>query len=105
MPFDPLQERYASVKVMQQLPEELIHLIWETIDDQLVGLVPLENLLTFTLFLNNQTQKLKFVQPGTDLEVDFDLKKPILVNQPTTIVAYDADDHQTLLFEDELKIP
>ncbi|KRN03781.1 DUF960 family protein [Holzapfeliella floricola] len=105
MTFNPLQERYASIEVMETLPEELIHLIWETIDNQLSGLVPLENLLTFTLFLNNQTQKLKFVQPGTDLEVDFDLKKPFLINQPLTVLAYDADNHQTLLFENELKTP
>lgn len=50
--FENNHSRYASYGTVAALPGDMIDAVWEIIDQDLQGVFPLENLLTFKLHNN-----------------------------------------------------
>lgn len=55
--FESNHARYASYGTVAALPGEMIDAVWQIIDDDLQGLFPLANLLTFKLHNNPKLQE------------------------------------------------
>ncbi|QOP52899.1 DUF960 domain-containing protein [Levilactobacillus brevis] len=60
--FESNHARYASYGTVAALPGEMIDAVWQIIDDDLQGLFPLANLLTFKLHNNQGQTTFEYVQ-------------------------------------------
>ena len=67
--FESNHARYASYGTVAALPGEMIDAVWQIIDDDLQGLFPLANLLTFKLHNNQGQTTFEYVQTDDDQEV------------------------------------
>ncbi|HJD99406.1 MAG TPA: DUF960 domain-containing protein [Levilactobacillus brevis] len=96
--FESNHARYASYGTVAALPGEMI-------DDDLQGLFPLANLLTFKLHNNQGQTTFEYVQTDDDQEVTlragFDTQFGYTPELPATVLAYDDGDSQIILLPSE----
>lgn len=103
--FESNHARYASYGTVAALPGEMIDAVWQIIDDDLQGLFPLANLLTFKLHNNQGQTTFEYVQTDDDQEVTlragFDTQFGYTPELPATVLAYDDGDSQIILLPSE----
>lgn len=101
--FNQNQEvaRYATFGLVAQLPSEIIDAIWEIIDDNLQGVVPLSKVLQFALIERSGAVTVVF-DTQHDAILEFDLPNDYDRRFPETVAIYDNGDRQTMMLVDEL---
>ncbi|WP_054749467.1 DUF960 domain-containing protein [Lacticaseibacillus thailandensis] len=99
--FDAQHSRFATFGVISKIPGELIDRVWFIIDNDLRGLVPLDNLLKFKLINNGGSVSIHFSQQGLDTAMAFDQDIEYQDGYPDMLLAYDDGDIQTILLPEE----
>ncbi|HJE44367.1 DUF960 domain-containing protein [Levilactobacillus namurensis] len=102
--FESHHARYASYGTVAVLPGDMIDAVWEIIDDDLQGVFPLENLLTFRLHNNQGQTTFEYVQTDNEdasLGAAFDTNFAYSGNLPKTVLAYDDGDSQIIILPSE----
>lgn len=101
--FDTNRSRYASVGVISSMPGELIDSIWYIIDFDLKGVIPLDNMLTFTVIRNKSLVSIGFSSRDSEVDVIVDLPFQYIDGLPSEVYAYDDGTRQTILLPNEIK--
>ena len=99
--FEAQHSRFATFGVISKIPGELIDRVWFIIDNDLRGLVPLDNLLKFKLVNNDGQVSIHFSQQDLDTEMAFDQDLDYEDEYPDMVLAYDDGDIQTILLPEE----
>lgn len=102
--FESDHARYASYGTVAVLPGDMIDTVWEIIDQDLQGVFPLENLLTFKLHNNQGQTTFEYVQTDNDeaaLGAAFDTEFTYADSLPDTVLAYDDGDSQIIILPSE----
>ncbi|PWG01091.1 DUF960 domain-containing protein [Levilactobacillus bambusae] len=105
--FDNHHARYASYGTVAVLPGEMIDTVWYLIDQDLQGMFPLENVLTFHLEAKDGKVAYRFqptdLDDGIELSATFDTDFPYSGDLPDTILAYDDGESQIILLPAEAR--
>ncbi|WP_283678137.1 DUF960 domain-containing protein [Lentilactobacillus sp. Marseille-Q4993] len=101
--FDRTHARFASYNVVSVMPDETIDNVWFLIDNNLQGVFPLSNLVTFNLVNNDQRLSYDFIQDN-ELVATFDSPYPFNTDYPKTIVVYDSGDQQLIATPNEVNL-
>ncbi|CAJ1227043.1 DUF960 domain-containing protein [Levilactobacillus zymae] len=103
--FESNHARYASYGTVAVLPGEMIDVVWKIIDQDLQGLFPLDNLLTFKLHNHQGHTTFEYVQTDEQAQqtfgAAFDTDYAYSSNLPETVLAYDDGDSQIILLPSE----
>lgn len=102
--FESNHARYASYGTVAVLPGDMIDAIWDIIDNDLQGLFPLANLLTFKLHNNQGMTTFEYVQTDDKrgaVSAGFDTDFTYAPQLPETVLAYDDGDSQIILLPSE----
>lgn len=103
--FESDHARYASYGTVAAVPGEMIDAFWQIIDQDLQGMVPLDNLLTFKLHNNQGQTTVEYVRTNDDqkatLRAAFDTELAYSSELPATVLAYDDGDSQIILLPSE----
>ncbi|PZO93446.1 DUF960 domain-containing protein [Streptococcus halichoeri] len=102
MAFQNTKERYASFGVATTVPPELIDTIWDIIDRQLKGLLPLDRLLVFQTQKQHQFLSIAYINQKAKLKIVFDYHYPYDPFLPKTLYAVDNHGIETILLPHEL---
>lgn len=101
--FDTHRSRYASVGVVSSMPGELIDSLWYIIDFDLKGIIPLNNMLTFTIMKNNGLVSIGFSQKDSSVDMVIDLPFGFIEGLPSEVYAYDDGTKETILLPSEIR--
>ncbi|WP_057768532.1 DUF960 domain-containing protein [Lactobacillus selangorensis] len=101
--FNAQHARFATFSVVQTLPGEIIDRVWQLIDTDLNGVVPLSNILKFNVENHNGRVTLLFSQADDATQIGFDLPFPYDRDYPDEILAYDDGENQTILLPNEVE--
>lgn len=102
MAFDETNGRYASFGVVTSLPGEVIDSFWYVIDHYLKGVIPLRNVLRFTLKNRKGKITLVFSQEGYKNAIAVDLNIRFDPFYPSTILVMDKMGKETVTLPDEV---
>lgn len=101
--FDKEHSRFTSYSIVSTLPDEAIDHVWYLIDNDLQGIFPLSNLITFNLVNNNGSLSYDFIQDN-ELVATFDSPFPYNNSYPKSLVVYDSGDRQIIATPSEINI-
>lgn len=101
--FDNNRSRYASVGVISSMPGELIDSIWYIIDFDLKGVIPLSNMLTFTIMKKEGFVAVGFSQKESQVDIIVDLPFKFIEGLPSEVYAYDDGTRETILLPSEIR--
>lgn len=102
MAFDQTNGRYASFGVVTSLPGEVIDSFWYVIDHYLKGVIPLRNVLRFSLKNRKGKITLVFSQEGYKNAIAVDLNIRFDPFYPSTILVMDKMGKETVTLPDEV---
>lgn len=100
--FDNNRSRYASVGVVSSMPGELIDSVWYIIDFDLKGVIPLDNLLTFTILNHHGSVTMGFSHQSSQVDIMIDLPFKYVDGLPSEVYAYDDGTRETILLSSEI---
>lgn len=102
--FKNSDQRFATIAVASKLPDALIDRFWSIIDQNLQGVFPLENVLTFDLDPNDAGMvEITFSMEKLATKISFDTPIPYDDSYPTTVLAYDDGRSQTILLPSDVE--
>ncbi|WP_125766335.1 DUF960 domain-containing protein [Lapidilactobacillus wuchangensis] len=102
--FQNSNQRFATIAVASKLPDALIDRFWTIIDQNLQGVFPLNNVLTFDLAPNADNKvEITFSTEKLATEITFDTPIPYDASYPNTVLAYDDGRSQTILLPSDVE--
>ena len=101
--FNPNESRFASYSIVSTLPDEAIDNVWYIIDNDLQGVFPLSNLITFNLVNNDGQLSYDFIQ-GNELVATFDSPYPYDNDYPNSLGVCDSGDLQIIATLSGIKV-
>lgn len=104
MAFSNTNNRYASFGIVTSLPGNVVDSIWYIIDNYLKNVIPLKEIIRFTLRNNKGKIKITFSQENYQNAITIDLDLPYDPFYPRTVFAIDKNGKETLTLPDELPI-
>ncbi|WP_268912872.1 DUF960 domain-containing protein [Lentilactobacillus sp. SPB1-3] len=101
--FDRTQARFASYSIVSSMPDQAIDNVWFIIDNDLQGVFPLSNLVTFNLINNDGQLAYDFLQDN-EIVATFDSPYPYTTDYPQSIVVYDSGEQQLIATPNEINL-
>ncbi|KXT79344.1 DUF960 family protein [Streptococcus sp. DD13] len=104
MAFETPKERYASFGIVSNIPGQLVDNIWKVIDQYLIGLYPLDTLLTCHILKKEKNLSLEFTFSRPRISIVFDLTIPFNPFYPHKILILEGKNSQTILLPEEIDL-
>ncbi|CYV23788.1 DUF960 domain-containing protein [Streptococcus suis] len=104
MAFEQTNGRYASFGVVTSLPGEVIDSFWYVIDYYLKGVIPLKNVIRFSIKNRRGKITLVFSQEGYKNVLAVDLSSRFDPFYPSTILVMDKQGKETITLPDEVTL-
>lgn len=102
MGFEKTVGRYASFGVVTSLPGEVIDSFWYVIDNYLKGVIPLKNVIRFSIKNRKGKITLVFSQENYKNVLAVDLATRFDPFYPSTILVVDKQGQETVTLPDEV---
>ncbi len=104
MGFDKTVGRYASFGVVTSLPGEVIDSFWYVIDEYLKGVLPLKNVLRFSVKNRKGKITLVFSQGKHRNLMAIDLNSRFDPFYPSSVLIIDKQGQETIMLPDEVNL-